>query len=424
MSRRPPGPPPALSMLKAPREPFLDVEIHLVTPLFGGGAEPGVVDRELPVRGSTVRGHLRFWWRACIGARFSSAEELFTAEALIWGSASGAGGAGPAPSAIDLSVDVTKRGTLAPCVQNARWPSYVVFPFQEQRGAPPRDALQGLVFSLHFTRARHVAAHQERELRRAVEVALWAWVTFGGLGARTRRGCGALYCAEYAPSGNPAAWLKQAADLHVARAERRLPIPVLSGARALVAGQIEAPVAAWSRVAGWLQGFRQQKMDAAAGARGRSAWPDAHGARQMLENGRRTGGGTLGPSTPPYFPRADLGLPLIFQRLGGTSGDATLELHGEGASRLASPVIVKPLALAPDRALPLAVVLNAPHVWQAAPGSVQLRTEGGSLRVDDEALYSAARSRAVGPLLQRETARDAFLEYVRRQPTRVEQVTL
>ncbi|MEJ2046041.1 MAG: type III-B CRISPR module RAMP protein Cmr1 [Reinekea sp.] len=38
-------------------------ECELVTPLYGGGIEAGVIDEEMPIRASSIRGQLRFWWR-------------------------------------------------------------------------------------------------------------------------------------------------------------------------------------------------------------------------------------------------------------------------------------------------------------------------------------------------------------------------
>lgn len=37
---------------------------RFVSPVFGGGAEPKKVDERSPVRASSIRGQLRFWWRA------------------------------------------------------------------------------------------------------------------------------------------------------------------------------------------------------------------------------------------------------------------------------------------------------------------------------------------------------------------------
>ena len=44
------------------------VKCELMTPMYGGGVEPGKVDRAMPIRPSAIRGQLRFWWRLLNGA--------------------------------------------------------------------------------------------------------------------------------------------------------------------------------------------------------------------------------------------------------------------------------------------------------------------------------------------------------------------
>lgn len=91
------------------------------------------------------------------------------------------------------------------------------------------------------------------------------------------------------------------------------------------------------------------------------------------------------PTHPPSresassYPRADLGLPINMERLCekpipviGVGGAA------DSSGRMASPVIVKALPLAgdpPGRAVPLLVVLNAPHVWDDDVPPVFLKKE-------------------------------------------------
>lgn len=59
--------------------------IEVITPLFGGGVEPGVNDPITLVRPSTIRGHLRFWWRATRRERFDTVAGLRQREEKIWG---------------------------------------------------------------------------------------------------------------------------------------------------------------------------------------------------------------------------------------------------------------------------------------------------------------------------------------------------
>lgn len=59
---------------------------RLITPLFGGGVESGMNDPVTPIRGTSIRGQLRFWWRACRGGKYKSLKELKENENKIWGS--------------------------------------------------------------------------------------------------------------------------------------------------------------------------------------------------------------------------------------------------------------------------------------------------------------------------------------------------
>src|SRR6266567_6312018 len=60
-------------------------EYKLITPLFGGGVTAGEGDPVTLIRGTEIRGLLRFWWRACHGGNYKTLEELKKAEDKIWG---------------------------------------------------------------------------------------------------------------------------------------------------------------------------------------------------------------------------------------------------------------------------------------------------------------------------------------------------
>src|SRR4051812_48313245 len=88
---------------------LLAVEIAVVTPLFGGGPTARTADLLNPVRGAAVRGHLRFWWRACraVSPAFATARQLFAAEAAIWGSTAH-------PAAVEVAIDLLDPGHSCP----------------------------------------------------------------------------------------------------------------------------------------------------------------------------------------------------------------------------------------------------------------------------------------------------------------------
>lgn len=61
---------------------------QLITPLYGGGVETGTADPITIVRGTEIRGQLRFWWRATRGGAFSGdLSKMKAAEDTIWGAA-------------------------------------------------------------------------------------------------------------------------------------------------------------------------------------------------------------------------------------------------------------------------------------------------------------------------------------------------
>ena len=163
------------------------IELKTITPMFGGSAKTREVDADNPVRPSSVRGHLRFWWRATTGAQFSSAPALFAAEEQLWGSSSVHG-------AVSVRVEVISGGSRKPCAvypvgksfpDFGLYPGYALFPFQGKASKEqPSDALTDVQFKVILTYPLEVAAQ--------ISSAVNAWVAFGGIGARTRRGCGSL----------------------------------------------------------------------------------------------------------------------------------------------------------------------------------------------------------------------------------------
>src|SRR4051794_33810571 len=76
--------PAAAPDVKPPGEEQL-YRIELMTPLFGGGVEPGENDPTMPVRATSIRGQLQFWWRATRGAACANLEEMRQRHRAVWG---------------------------------------------------------------------------------------------------------------------------------------------------------------------------------------------------------------------------------------------------------------------------------------------------------------------------------------------------
>ncbi|MFN3346946.1 MAG: type III-B CRISPR module RAMP protein Cmr1, partial [Candidatus Bipolaricaulaceae bacterium] len=191
MPRRVPIPPPEL------KEPALEtwtLKLKTITPMFGGSAIPREVDQKNPVRAASIRGHLRFWWRATAGARYATAEELFRAEEEIWGSAERYGRV--ALRVVEQRGEKPVRPTeLVPDKGTAKtgpMERFFLHPFNENKkeGLPEASGFQTVAFTLQLT--LNLSEPEQEHLRRAIR----AWIAFGGIGARSRRGVGALEVTE------------------------------------------------------------------------------------------------------------------------------------------------------------------------------------------------------------------------------------
>lgn len=421
----------------------------------------------MPVSAKAVRGHLRFWWRACHAHRYPSAEALFHDEAHLWGQTH-RDGLQHAPSAIDVEVEFREdgRGTPIECVtwvwnderQRFRppcwgdYPGYALFPFQgtpppspfetdpESWPKPPRKPLNGVVFTLHLFWSADKGTAPPAATRRDIENAVRAWILFGGIGARTRRGCGTLWCAKsgdgqperFRPSSTAPAETDAAAWTRVGpiwlpcytlgAAAGTLPVPKLTGARAVVGAREARAVGAWNTAVELMASFRQTPDGREPGMPhpGMSYWPEPFSLRVAWPTLDRAHAGRTHPAAPSY-PRADLGLPIIFQQMDRRDNP---ELDGalDGARRLASPVILKALPISESVFHPLVLLLDAPHVWDTGMPGVRRVWNGSPGASREQAVRPAELQPGPRPALRIDPkatmpagrgARDGFMEYAR-----------
>jgi CRISPR-associated protein Cmr1 len=363
-------------------------DIKLITPLVGGGVDPGENDPVTPIRVPEIRGHLRFWWRATRGAEFTSAKELRKREAAIWGNTK-------TPSAVTVRVAIKSATTPEKWAELVRetippkdgkpartvWrlnltqfgrtlPRYVMFPFE---GESPKDnkPLKQPPFVTKSAEFQLTVSYKAG-LEKDVEAALWAWTNFGGLGARTRRGCGALWCKELAPKDLDPQSLKEwmTNGLGSAAASQAREFPTV-GKTILVktAGDAEK---AWKQAIELLQTFRQgpdvgRNPGSASNRPGRSRWPEADSVRGLTEHwapAHKTSVTLGNPKQDPAFPRAEFGLPLIMHFKDDGVRDPRdykiLPPHAttDNDGRMGTPVIIRPILDQGKRAASLVTVLS------------------------------------------------------------------
>lgn len=360
--------------------------------MFGGSATPREVDADNPnpVRPASVRGHLRFWWRATAGARYATPQELFEAEEAVWGSAKAHG-------LVGLRVAHTNPGTrkshsdFVSGFGDAR--GYALFPFAENRkeDTPAARCLQDVIFSLTLSCPDAVKAEVER--------AVFAWVAFGGIGARTRRGCGSLELVSQTPSVGKTQRLTQS-------------LLTLGPTSYLIGEKTSDAVSAWRSALELYKEFRQGKNHARdkgsdpskPNKLGRSRYPEPDSIRRISPNARwthRVGHLVQG------FPRADLGLPIVFHFINeGT--DHILESAYAFGTRFASPVITKAMSV-DGGYVPVIILLDAPHVWDAG----DLKFEKQKKNIPKAQVELTPQERQSIPPLNGLPIREALLKYAK-----------
>lgn len=382
LRKAPPGlaPDEVEACLDAPRPAlaWARYRCRLVTPMYGGGVEAGQVDEAMPIRITAIRGQLRFWWRIAHRQRFMpdgrlDHKALYARERALWGGLGDARSLAASKVVLRLASPV-KAAVFAPAAKYARkndgtyksmpdwepWAvAYALFPAQGKANRsgvqtpPPKLLKPGAEWTLD------VNLHELDETDRGeVETALRWWASFGGVGARTRRGLGAVAVERLGPDGG---WA---------------PLPSISQQEAKEAGltlvfrdkPLDDPIEAWKTAIAALRNFRQKEgIGRNRGQQpdrpGRSRWPEADAIRRHT--------GTHAPQHAPEhpagqrFPRAVFGLPIIFHfKDKDDPPDATLTPIDK--ERMASPLILRPYRQADGRWRAAALWLPHGHVARMA----------------------------------------------------------
>lgn len=424
----------------------LTLELKIVTPVLGGAAVPRTVDAIDVVRVPSIRGQLRFWWRALNVQRFGSARELYGAESALFGRAADEGG-GRSPVEVRCSsltcgkIDETEVRLYG---SGATPGAYALFPARaEAKGTPtaPRRSPR-----TSFRLELRVPADRRGEL----EAALRAWILFGGYGSRTRRGLGSLTVSgEDRTQWLPSEATVEALEVHFGSdvfarcevAEELRQVPRLAGASLLVGTTqtakdvglegkfLSEAERAWLTALHWLRDFRQGTQTRAREPGGQNRpsifnWPEADKIRHLTGK-TRSHRPRYGPD--PAWPRAGFGLPIVgqFQSEGREPGrrydepdpfELTWKDREGLHNRLASPLIVKAMPLATGKFAPIALWLE--RAWPAG-GEVVLRMDGrevsGSAAPFDK-LLGKGDPALFAPLSGETSLRQAFLDWLASQP--------
>lgn len=152
--------------------PTVHYRLKTITPWFLNGPDP----RSPELRAASVRGQLRYWFRAIEGARTADLQQLWQLESNIFGSTGGGSAVSLRVYPRELPAQLT---AMLPHRANDRDRSY------QQAIEPDRD-----VFLEAVTRP---GVRLLSGFRNALEV----WLLLGGIGKRSRRMFGALGDASF-----------------------------------------------------------------------------------------------------------------------------------------------------------------------------------------------------------------------------------
>lgn len=348
-----------------------DFTVRIITPIYGGGVESRIPDREMPFRLTSINYQLRFWWRlhkikelrerGIDGEQLS--KKLFEEECQLWGALAGKR---QYSSKVRMQILNPKYPDNFPycckydLVNNKlkflhNIPPYALFPGRgihpNKRSDPPKpdekpakvilpDSSDSRVcFTLRMTCMDDTKWSE-------VERALRWWASFGGLGARTRRGLGSVYVKQLKPVEEE---LKRVEKEEAKR----------FGCLLMVKAETQSnPIDAWGIAVRALQKFRQ-------GPKNRRRWPESDALCRI------TGITHVKEEHPAgnVFPRGCIGMPITFfqDKPNDRRPDPNpITLRPADWDRLASPLILKALALAEDRYAPCALLLPTDDIKKLA----------------------------------------------------------
>ena len=380
---------------------------EILVPMLGGGValEADEARRHIkrpdaitPVRGATVRGHLRHWWRILYGVSSTSIAEMRARETALWGAASTPGNVSihlehPRFSLQEVEVFDSKPNS-ASTAWNARAKpdmeavAYGAFPLQHSGNRPVQTDNGTLTRVGGDIRLSLTFGGGEAD-RTALANTVDAWLAFGGLGGRTRRGFGAV--SHQAGVDAEALFLRLQRELP----EPLLQLPAFKGGTAKFSDAQGDAMSALKYGLKRLKDFRQgpglgRNPGQQQNKPGRSRWPEPDTIRRITNEADSP---NHNPTHPVRgFPRAVFGMPIIFHFQSKRDPGDTM-LVPDGADRLASPLRLSVYRDLGGKYRATALVLRQPAI-----PAVRLTRGGNTLASDLTTKLSAIEAGQVTPL--------------------------
>ena len=351
---------------------------RLVTPMYGGGVQAAIPDIKMPIRAAAIRGQLRFWWRLLAKQKWNlQGKALHQAESALWG---GMETNDTKEQASKVFLRVKEIGSIKkiPYFQkfsqqkrerkkNAELSpySYVLFAMDNTDEEEKTELIQeGLIWTLEWRFADTDKARiSETEKKQVLETLRW-WAMFGGVGARTRRGCGAFIVETCSIQ-------EIMQPISVEEAQE-------AGCRLVMRQETGSAKNAWKEAVMRLRDFRQGEGVGRNKGRdthkpGRSRWIEADELRHLAEE--------HDANHPPLtakmgtFPRGLFGMPIITTFKDLEDPGKNIQLLPNRKERMASPLIIRPVINSQRNWVAAALLLPYEHLMD-----LEATVEGGRLK--------------------------------------------
>ncbi|HEX2957468.1 MAG TPA: type III-B CRISPR module RAMP protein Cmr1, partial [Chitinispirillaceae bacterium] len=350
-------------------------EFELITPMIGGDAESWHLNFKAPIRAQSIKGQLRFWWRTM--KYETDYEKLLIEENALWGG----------KTIDDKKNKIRKRSDVLISVQDFTYsdkddkddknhkgnkiPKYVCFPIASEIEEFDNKCISNnICYIKNMTFKLSVSYPKAKE--DDVINTLKLWTLFGGVGARTRRGTGSLYCKDL---------LENFSDINMIfkflnnfKKKNTTEYPSLF--HSFFAGSEKSgdPISVWHNLIEGYRRYRQERKPSKSkdSPPGRSYWPEPDAIRKIIKQCTKHN-----PEHPDgiWFPRAAFGLPII-TKFAKDQGDPEGDIHlipiGSG-ERFPSPVLLKVIKLSSEKVVPVCLVLS-----QKFPDKIMLRWDKDS----------------------------------------------
>lgn len=367
------------------RVPLAELEVALITRLYGGGATTRALDPISWLRSSALKSALRFWWRTGHAKGSVSLADLRAKEERLFGAPArfvrekGETRIVGGPGMLEVEVfDVLRPEPSAYDLTAGNPLTVAYFAARAQEGGAEAADLGMPNDRAHSARARlRLLFKGKAESPEGQEIieALRLWLVLGGAGARTRRGAGAVAVTSVSVArtlGLPTS--HEELNELLARWCRPLNVPpalagvfTLARTRSVFVGTAHRDAESAQReLLSVYRAVRQRGREP-----GQDKWPEANQIRLSIRSGSAPRG---------RFPRGALGLPIVFFFGRGNPLNRTLigarrsSDSWNTVNRFASPILLRPVRIwigDQPRYVPVAIVTACTLPIDMRPALVQ-----------------------------------------------------